>query len=331
MDKFKKFTKKVIESNKLAWQQMCSPMYKKFDITELRKIAKLEGIPFYKTLSKRELCLELSIYLSKLIIISNKLKNKCINSTTIDLEDIKNLPPHKLYPLVFNDNTQDHIYCFDIEEIYKYTQTNKTNPYNRQLISNDDLDDINDAYKKYMLISNIKAIQKKDGITDEQQDQLIRDYAQERENYTRQSNRRRSESIEQQQREQERIQRIQEEQQYYIQLREQRQQRQREQERQQRHNQERNSYTLQDFAKLGEYRELENLSGSELLQLDEYDRSLYYYLFFSNNRNAILWLLNKNIKPPNNVLDIANNYRSAVQQKISNPNLTLSELRIPRR
>lgn len=305
MDKFKKFTKKVIESNKLAWQQMCSPMYKNFDITELRKIAKLEGIPFYKTLSKRELCLELSIYLSKLIIITNKLKNKCINSTTIDLEDIKNLPPHKLYPLVFNDNIKDHIYCFDIEEIYKYTRDNKTNPYNRQPISQDDLVNIDDAYKKYISIFNIKANQK-EPITDDQRDNLIQNY---REQRIQRYERERSSMIERNQREEE----------------------QRQQERIQRQYQERHTYTLQDFARLGNYHELENLSNSELLQPDEYDRSLYYYLFYSNNRNAILWLLNKNIIPPNNVINIANNYRSAIRQKINNPNLTLSELRIPRR
>ena len=54
-----------------------------------------------------------------------------------------------------------------------------------------------------------------------------------------------------------------------------------------------NYYTLQDYARLGEYNRLENLSDSELLQPDEYDKSLYYYLVFSRKRDVIIWLLNQ--------------------------------------
>jgi hypothetical protein len=76
-----------------------------------------------------------------------------------------------------------------------------------------------------------------------------------------------------------------------------------------------NYYILQDYARLGEYNRLENLSDSELLQPDEYDKSLYYYLVFSRKRDAIIWLLNKNIIPPDNVIRVANNYERAFRQK----------------
>lgn len=320
MDKFKKFTKQVIESNKLSWQQMCSPMYRNFDMKELREIAKLENIPYYKALSKRELCLELSLYLSKVIVIANKLKNKCINSTTIDLEDIENLPSHKLYPLVHTDNNnKEHMYCFDIEELYKYTKTKKINPYNRQTIPQDELFDIDNAYRKYKVLTEYKS-KKEVGIV---QPMIPPRNSSRPDPVTpiippRSSSRverinaiERIQDIERSHRSQERR-----EGNYQLLL----------------ENMRLSSVRRGSFAQRQREQTIINImnrnsTDTELLQEDQYGKSLYYYLVLSENRSVITWLLDKSIRPPNNIFDIPDlMYRTQFSAKQSNPTLNTYSL-----
>ncbi len=290
MNRFKTFVKGMIEEDKLQWQEMCSPLYKNFSINELRKVAKVEGIPYYTVLNKRELCYELSLRLTQAIVNAKTIRGKCVNRETLSFDDIEDIPAHRLYPMLSSSNT-DLIYCFDIDELNTYIDsTNRPqNPYTRESLHTDQIDNIREAFRKYKAMST--RVQQQGRNIEERQRQQGRNIEERQRQQRQMQERREDERRREEQALEERIARYQAERQ--------------------------NNYTLSDWARLGNYTRLENVSNEDLLREDEYGRSLYYYLVFSGNTRAINWLLSKDIEPPENILSIANRYKSQFKQKIS--------------
>lgn len=139
----------------MSWQKMCPVLFNKFSENKLRNIAKELDIPLYEKLNKRELCVELSLIVSKLKIENEIINGKCLNNeTVINLTPISSLDPFVLYPIKEIQNKKEYIHCFDITELYDILQLNGTNPYTRKPFSKDQIKSINKHYKIYKLITN---------------------------------------------------------------------------------------------------------------------------------------------------------------------------------
>jgi hypothetical protein len=361
MNKFKKIVKDVINNNNniFTWQDFCKPVYKNFNILQLRDIAKDFGIKGYENLQKRELCYELSKNLTKMLVDASIMYGKCNNrKTLISMEDISTIPKYNLFTIKENQGGKEFLYCFDILELKNL----KENPYTRKKFSNTILKEIKNKYninKKYVKgfeINNENFIDDDENNLDmssvgsEIDDEIDDDDFERfmtvirRDNEIQRNERQqRNQIIEQNIRntiisssdnyllnifdnnnsfkEELRIAAWNRRtlhiedirnilltyfpviyRDYMLYRRNERY--------------EQTNTSNEEWAKLGRIDKLQHITDSEWLNVDQYGRSLYYYVIFSRNKNAIKYLLQKNILPPNNVLDIAEKYKSIIKKKI---------------
>lgn len=153
MQKLKKFVKKVINSNTLRWQQLCSPLSTHFSEDELRYIADQEGVNNSSKMNKRELCAALAVNINQKILEAKLKAGHCINKETLRLEPVNDLierSPYRLYTLQEIQGDKTFLYCFDIVDLHDYIKITPKNPYTRKPLSEYTLQDINQHYKQYL-------------------------------------------------------------------------------------------------------------------------------------------------------------------------------------
>lgn len=126
-DKIRRIVNKNDTKKRYKWENLCG-ILNKININDLYELAAFERIPFYSSMTRRELCAELSKLAAERMILKGKLEHKCINESSVSGDDIKDIPAE--FFVSFYDN--DKLFCEDIRSLYNITQTNDTpkNPWN---------------------------------------------------------------------------------------------------------------------------------------------------------------------------------------------------------
>lgn len=126
-EKIKRIVNKSDKKKRYKWENLCGVL-NKININDLYELAAFERIPFYSSMTRRELCAELSKLAAERMILKGKLEHKCINESSVSGDDIKDIPAE--FFVSFYDN--DKLFCEDIRSLYNITQTNDTpkNPWN---------------------------------------------------------------------------------------------------------------------------------------------------------------------------------------------------------
>lgn len=136
-------------NTRFKWQGLCKPSsFNVFKQEELNQLASDERIPFANTMTKRELCGEFAKRFENVIKGKEKVENKCINTTSILLTDIKDIPPEFFYTYTHNNK----VYCDDIRELYQHFSINgNKNPIDRTVVSQSIVEDVK---KQYVYLTN---------------------------------------------------------------------------------------------------------------------------------------------------------------------------------
>jgi hypothetical protein len=124
---------KAITGNyRFKWQRLCTQLSSNVDLEDLKELATLEGIPHYLFMTKNELCVELAKRFETLVDGKKRIEGQCINSTSITLTDIKDIPPEFFYAYSHNNK----LYCDDIRDLMSHFDINgPTHPIDRTKIS----------------------------------------------------------------------------------------------------------------------------------------------------------------------------------------------------
>jgi hypothetical protein len=144
--KLKDLAKEQSDTRRFKWQKLCSPsgLGDKLSTDELRELAALERVPFFAFMTKRELCAELSKRFQNVIEGKPKVESKCINTTSIMMTDIKDIPPEFFYAYQHNNK----IYCDDIRDLYKHFKIQGArHPVDRTPVSQNIVTNVMEMYK----------------------------------------------------------------------------------------------------------------------------------------------------------------------------------------
>lgn len=130
--------------DRFKWQSLCKPSsFNVLKNEELSQLAFDEKIPFAETMTKRELCGEFAKRFENVIKGKEKVEEKCINTTSILLTDIKDIPSEFFYSYTHNNK----VYCDDIRELREHFKLNgNKNPIDRTVISQRIVDNVNKQY-----------------------------------------------------------------------------------------------------------------------------------------------------------------------------------------
>jgi hypothetical protein len=131
------------ETVRFHWQKLCRPtsLQRAFNLDELRDLAAFEGIPEYLFQTKAELCTELAQRFERVIQGKAKVIPKCINTTSLMLTDLEDIPAEFFYSYIHNNK----IYCDDIRDLYRHFQTQGAKhpidrtPVSQRLVRNVDI------------------------------------------------------------------------------------------------------------------------------------------------------------------------------------------------
>ncbi len=130
---------------RFKWQALCKPSHfqKNFDINELRLLAADESIPQHLFLTKREICTELAERFERVLQGKNKVIDKCINTTSTTLTDLKDIPPEFFFSYIHNNK----VFCDDLRDLYKHFQLNGAkHPIDRSVVPQSLIDQVNKWY-----------------------------------------------------------------------------------------------------------------------------------------------------------------------------------------
>jgi hypothetical protein len=124
--------KSITGNYRFKWQRLCTQLSSNVDLEDLKELATLEGIPHYLFMTKNELCVELAKRFETLIDGKKRIEGQCINSTSITLTDIKDIPPEFFYAYSHNKK----LYCDDIRDLMSHLDINgPTHPIDRTPLS----------------------------------------------------------------------------------------------------------------------------------------------------------------------------------------------------
>jgi len=135
------------ETVRFRWQKLCRPtsLQRGFNLEELRDLAAFEGIPEYLFQTKVELCTELAQRFERVIQGKAKIIPRCINTASLMLTDLQDIPPEFFYSYTHNNK----IYCDDIRDLYRHFQTRGAqHPYDRTPVSQVLVRNVNLWYNK---------------------------------------------------------------------------------------------------------------------------------------------------------------------------------------
>lgn len=122
------------ETVRFRWQKLCKPtsLQRAFSLDELRDLAAFEGIPEYLFQTKAEICGELAQRFERVIQGKAKVIPKCINTSSLMLTDLADIPPEFFYSYIHNNK----IYCDDIRDLYRHFKTQGAkHPIDRTTVS----------------------------------------------------------------------------------------------------------------------------------------------------------------------------------------------------
>jgi hypothetical protein len=126
--KIKRIVNKKSETKKrYKWENLCGVL-NKININDLYELAAFERIPYYSSMTRRELCAELSKLAAERMVRKGKIEHKCINEDSVSGDSIKDIPAE--FFVSFYDN--DKLFCEDIRSLYNIVKTNSIpkNPWN---------------------------------------------------------------------------------------------------------------------------------------------------------------------------------------------------------
>jgi hypothetical protein len=119
--------KKKGPEKRYKWENLCGVL-NKININDLYELAAFERIPYYSSMTRRELCAELSKLAAERMVRKGKIEHKCINEDSVSGDSIKDIPAE--FFVSFYDN--DKLFCEDIRSLYNIVKTNSIpkNPWN---------------------------------------------------------------------------------------------------------------------------------------------------------------------------------------------------------
>lgn len=135
--------KKDPSYKRFKWENLCSVL-DKINIHDLYELAAIERIPYYSSMSRREVCAELSKLAAERMIRKGKIEHKCLNKDSISGDSIKDIPAE--FFVSFYDNNK--LFCEDIRSLYKIVNETRypKNPWNGVPFSKEVINLINDEY-----------------------------------------------------------------------------------------------------------------------------------------------------------------------------------------
>jgi len=148
--KYNKLLSIFTSENRLKWQDACK-------IKDETIINDMKAVYNIKETQPEKVCDKLEEEEQNMIKRKNDIEEKCINSDNLDGEDVKEMSPEHFYAFEENGVT----YCEDIRALFKllksFSEKQKLkNPYTGKLLSKETINDINEQYKKYNIISTGK-------------------------------------------------------------------------------------------------------------------------------------------------------------------------------
>lgn len=131
--KIQRITKKNETKKRYKWENLCGVL-DKININDLYELAAFERIPYYSSMTRRELCADLAKLAADRMIRKGKIEHKCINEDSISGDSIKDIPAE--FFVSFYDNNK--LFCEDIRSLYNIIQTTGVpkNPWNGVPFSN---------------------------------------------------------------------------------------------------------------------------------------------------------------------------------------------------
>lgn len=133
-DKIRRIVKKSETKKRYKWENLCGVL-DKININDLYELAAYERIPYYSSMTRREICAELSKLAADRMIKKGKIEHKCINEDSVSGDSIKDIPAE--FFVSFYDNNK--LFCEDIRSLYNIVNTtrNPKNPWNGVPFSRD--------------------------------------------------------------------------------------------------------------------------------------------------------------------------------------------------
>lgn len=155
---YNKIIAKYTTENRLKWKDACK-IKDIQDIDKYKKVFKIESD------NEQEICGKLDEKEQQFIDTKTQIVNQCINSEDLDGNDIQDIYPENFYSYEQNGVT----YCEDIRTLFKLLKSFKKrqppkpleNPYTGKVLPDTIIQDIEDKYKLYNIISTGKPIEEK--------------------------------------------------------------------------------------------------------------------------------------------------------------------------
>jgi ankyrin repeat protein len=155
---YNKIIAKYTTENRLKWKDACK-IKDTQDIDKYKEVFKIESD------NEQDICSKLDEKEQQFMDTKNKVINQCINSEDLDGNDIEDIYPENFYSYEQNGVT----YCEDIRTLFKLLKSFKKrqppkpleNPYTGKVLPDTIIQDIEDKYKLYNIISTGKQIEEK--------------------------------------------------------------------------------------------------------------------------------------------------------------------------
>jgi ankyrin repeat protein len=159
--KYQKYIKKFTSNNRLKWTDAC----KIKDAQDTQDINKYKELFHIEEKNIEDICDNLDKKEKQFLDVKTQVIDKCINSEDLDGNEIENIYPENFYSYEQNGVT----YCEDIRTLFKLLKSFKKrqppkpleNPYTGKVLPDIIIQDIEDKYKLYNIISTGKPIEEK--------------------------------------------------------------------------------------------------------------------------------------------------------------------------
>jgi len=142
---YKKIRNITNNKDRFKWQSLCSAKKLNDNLTleDLKNLAIIDNLPGFENKSKRELCLDFAKKFEMMIFNKKDTIPKCINTTSILLTPLEDIPPEFFFSYSHNNK----IYCDDIRELYEHLKNSDKEPISGTLLPTSKIEQIKDWYE----------------------------------------------------------------------------------------------------------------------------------------------------------------------------------------
>lgn len=139
---------KKLKNKRFKWEYFCNVLDNNVSLEELYILAQRENIPYFTTMTKRELCAEFSKRAVEKEYKKKNIQPKCLNDSSIfSMENLDLTPPE----FFFSYNHNGQLYCDDIRFLYKhFKEKGPEHPIDRTKVSSEIINVVNKEFKNLL-------------------------------------------------------------------------------------------------------------------------------------------------------------------------------------